>query len=125
MENTNSYLGKIDKKACYLNHGQYGYYLTHNKVNYKIPDWFPHDKMDIDVAERLIQYKKKISQEWLEKTAPKQSNDANLEDEQSSESSDVDSDYVKDRINKKFRNKDDSEEEEEKPIKKVSTKKAK
>ena len=97
MENTNSYLGKIDKKACYLNHGQYGYYLTHNKVNYKIPDWFPHDKMDIDVAERLIQYKKKISQEWLEKTAPKQSNDASLEDEQSS-----DSDDVKDRINKKF-----------------------
>ena len=66
MENKNSSLGKINKKHVYLNHGQYGYYLTHDKVNYKIPDWFPHEKMDVDIAERLIQYKKTTFQQWFE-----------------------------------------------------------
>ena len=32
MENKNIVLGKIDKKVCYLNNGQYGYYLSFNKV---------------------------------------------------------------------------------------------
>ena len=59
MDNKNSSLGKIDKKHVYINNGQYGYYLTYDKVNYKIPDWFPHDKMDVDIAERLIEFKKK------------------------------------------------------------------
>ena len=59
MENKNSSLGKIDKKHMYLNSGQYGYYLTLDKANHKIPDWFPHEKMDVDIAERLIQCKTK------------------------------------------------------------------
>ena len=65
MENKNLILGKIDKKVVYLNNGQYGYYLTFNKTNYKIPDWMPHDKMDIEIAERLIEFKQKMSQQYL------------------------------------------------------------
>lgn len=64
MENKNIILGKIDKKVCYLNNGQYGYYLSFNKVNYKVPEWMPHDKMDIDIAERLIEYKNKLAQQY-------------------------------------------------------------
>ena len=65
----------------YLNHGQYGYYLTHDKVNYKIPDWFPHEKMDVDIAERLIQFKKKTSQQWLEnQKQAKKEKESDLED---------------------------------------------
>ena len=62
-------LGKLNKKFMYLNHGKYGPFLTYEKVNYKIPEWFPHEKMDVDIAERLIEYKKKISEQWMEKTA--------------------------------------------------------
>ncbi len=65
MENKSVILGKIDKKVCFLNNGQYGYYLTLNKVNYKLPGWMPHDKMDIDIAKRLIEYKQEMSQQYL------------------------------------------------------------
>ena len=50
MENKNIILGKIDKKVCYLNNGQYGYYLSFNKINYKVPEWMLHNKMDIEIA---------------------------------------------------------------------------
>jgi DNA topoisomerase-1 len=68
MENKNIFLGKIQKNGCYVNNGKYGYFLTCEKKNYKIPDWFPHEKMDLEIAERLIEYKNKASKEWLEKT---------------------------------------------------------
>ncbi len=35
-ESKNKNLGKFQKKAIYLNHGKYGYFLNHNKINYKI-----------------------------------------------------------------------------------------
>ncbi len=36
-------------------HGKYGHYLT-----------FPMEKMDINVAENLIEYKIKMSEQWME-----------------------------------------------------------
>ena len=90
-------LGKLNKKFMYLNHGKYGPFLTYEKVNYKIPEWFPHEKMDVDIAERLIEYKKKISEQWLEKTAtPSQSK---VEDDVASEN-DTDSEDEKDKVRK-------------------------
>ena len=69
MDNNNSVvIGKINKKKCYLNNGKYGHYITYDTKNYKVPEWFPVDKMDIDVAERLIEYKKKMSELWLDDT---------------------------------------------------------
>ena len=59
MESENIVLGKINKKKCYLNEGKYGHYLTHDSKNYKVPEWFPVEKFDIDIAEQLIEYKKK------------------------------------------------------------------
>ena len=57
MEKKNIFLGKINKNGCYVNNGQYGYFLTCEKKNYKIPEWFPHESMTLEIAERLIEYK--------------------------------------------------------------------
>ena len=86
MDNNNSIVvGKINKKKCYLNNGKYGHYITYDTKNYKVPEWFPVDKMDIDVAERLIEYKKKMSELWLDDTkkpkASKKESDDDDEDD--------------------------------------------
>ena len=65
--NNNVFLGKIEKSGCYVNNGKYGYFLTCGKKNYKIPEWLNHDEVTIEMAKRLIAYKQKISEEWLEK----------------------------------------------------------
>ena len=44
MEKNNIFIGKINKDKCYVNDGKYGYFLTCNKKNYKIPEWFLHEK---------------------------------------------------------------------------------
>ena len=65
MESENIVLGKINKKKVYLNDGKYGHYLSYESKNYKVPEWFPVDKIDIDIAERLIEYNKKMSELFL------------------------------------------------------------
>ncbi len=60
MESENIVTGKINKKKVYLNNGKYGYDLSCDGKNYIVPEWFPVDKFDIDVAERLIEYKKNV-----------------------------------------------------------------
>ena len=68
MENNNNiFLGKIEKNGCYVNNGKYGYFLTCNKKNYKIPEWLEPEEITLDIAKRLIAYKQKNSEEWLEK----------------------------------------------------------
>ena len=69
MENNNNniFLGKIEKNGCYVNNGKYGYFLTCAKKNYKIPEQLEPDEITLDIAKRLIAYKQKISEEWLEK----------------------------------------------------------
>ena len=71
MESDNIVIGKINKKKCYLNNGKYGHYLNHDGKNHKVPDWFPVDKFDIDVAERLIEYKKKMSDMYCDDSSKK------------------------------------------------------
>ena len=66
-KNNNIFLGKIEKSGCYVNNGKYGYFLTCGKKNYKIPEWLNPDEVTKDMAKRLIAYKQKISEEWLEK----------------------------------------------------------
>ena len=68
MENKNNiFLGKIEKSGCYINNGKYGYFLTCGKKNYKIPEWLEPEEITLDMAKRLIEYKQKISEQWLEK----------------------------------------------------------
>ena len=68
MENNNNiFLGKIEKSGCYVNNGKYGYFLTCGKKNYKIPEYLLPEEVTLDMAKRLIAYKQKISEEWLEK----------------------------------------------------------
>jgi topoisomerase IA-like protein len=74
-KNNNIFLGKIEKSGCYVNNGKYGYFLTCGKKNYKIPDWLNPDEVTLDMAKRLIAYKQKISEEWLEKKNKENKND--------------------------------------------------
>ena len=85
MENKNLILGKINKKVCYLNNGQYGYYLSFDKKNFKVPDWFPHESMTLEIAERLIEYKNKMSKEWLDKSAKEESKDSTASEDSSTD----------------------------------------
>ena len=67
MENNNVFLGKIEKAGCYVNNGKYGYFLTCNKKNYKLPEFLLPEEVTLDMAKRIIAYKNKISEQWLEK----------------------------------------------------------
>ena len=81
-KNNNIFLGKLEKSGCYVNNGKYGYFLTCGKKNYKIPEWLNPDEVTIDMAKRLIAYKQKISDEWLEK---KNNESKNESDDETSE----------------------------------------
>ena len=82
MENNNIFLGKIEKSGCYVNNGKYGYFLTCQKKNYKIPEWLLPQEVNLEMAKRLIAYKEKISEEWLEKKN-KENKNAESDDETS------------------------------------------
>ena len=81
MEKKNIFLGKIHKNGCYVNDGKHGYFLTCDKKHYKIPEWFPHEAMTLDIAERLIEYKNKMSQVWLEKGNKNEKSELSVEEE--------------------------------------------
>jgi topoisomerase IA-like protein len=74
-KNNNIFLGKIEKSGCYVNNGKYGYFLTCGKKNYKIPEWLEPEEVTLGMAQRLIAYKQKISEEWLEKKNKENKND--------------------------------------------------
>ena len=80
-KNNNIFLGKIEKSGCYVNNGKYGYFLTCQKRNYKLPEWLNPDEVTLDMAKRLIEYKQKISEKWLEKST----NNSNESDNETSE----------------------------------------
>ena len=42
--------------------------LTCGKRNYKIPEWLEPDEITLVMAQRLIAYKQKISEQWLEQS---------------------------------------------------------
>ena len=85
MENNNNiFLGKIEKSGCYVNNGKYGYFITCGKKNYKLPEFLLPEEVNLDMTKRLIAYKQKISEQWLEK---KNSNRKDESDDESSESS--------------------------------------
>jgi topoisomerase IA-like protein len=66
MENKNIFLGKIEgKNGCYLNDGKYGYFLTCDKQNYKLPEYLLPDEVTLDMAKRIIEYKKKMSKQYF------------------------------------------------------------
>ena len=85
MENNNNvFLGKIERAGCYVNNGKYGYFLTCNKKNYKLPEFLLPEEVTLDMAKRLIAYKQKISQQWLENQKQKLEN-GDISDNESSE----------------------------------------
>ena len=59
MENKNIFLGKLQKQGCYINNGKYGYFLTCDKKNYKIPEWLKPEEITLSIAERYIAIKRK------------------------------------------------------------------
>ena len=101
MEKKNIYLGKIQKDGCYVNNGQYGYFLTCDKKNYKLPEFLKPEEVTLDMAERIIAYKKKISEVWLEKKQPKENIIAPSDGESESDGEPVKKEMVLTKINKK------------------------
>ena len=99
MEKKNIFLGKIQKEGCYINNGQYGYFLTCDKKNYKLPEFLKPEEVTLDMAERIIAYKKKISEVWLEKKQPKENIIAPSDSESDGEP--VKKEMVLTKINKK------------------------
>ena len=85
MESENIVIGKINKKKVYLNNGKYGHYLSCDGKNYKVPEWFPVDKFDIDIAERLIEYKKKMSEMYCDESSKKTTKSTKKEESDSDE----------------------------------------
>ena len=65
-KNKNIFLGKIEKEGCYINDGKYGYFLTCNKKNYRIPDWLLPQEITLEMAQRYIEYKDKMSDGFYE-----------------------------------------------------------
>ena len=86
MENNNIFIGKIEKAGCYVNNGKYGYFITCNKKNYKLPEFLLPEEVTLDMAKRIIAYKQKISEQWLEK---KNSNSKDESDDESSSESSI------------------------------------
>ena len=86
MENNNNiFLGKIEKAGCYVNNGKYGYFITCGKKNYKLPEFLLPEEVNLDMAKRIIAYKQKISEQWLEKKNSNSKDES--DDDESSESS--------------------------------------
>ena len=81
MEKKNIFLGKIQKNGCYVNDGKYGYFLTCDKKNYKIPEWLPHEKRDLEMAEKYIAYKEKMAKLYSEKGTKKYKSELSVEEE--------------------------------------------
>ena len=101
-KNNNIFLGKLEKSGCYVNNGKYGYFITtaHDKKNYKLPEWLNPDEVTLDMAKRLIAYKKKISEEWLEKQENTQNKDES-EDEDEDDGKPPKKEMILTKINKK------------------------
>ena len=69
MENKNSiFLGKIEKAGCYINDGKYGYFLTCNKKNYRLPEFLQENPewVHLEMAQAIINYKNKASEGFYE-----------------------------------------------------------
>jgi len=66
-KNNNIFIGKIEKSGCYVNNGKYGYFLTYQKKNYKLPEFLLPEEVSLDMAKRIIAYKQKNSEQRLEK----------------------------------------------------------
>ena len=67
MENKNKnsiFLGKIEKDGCYINDGKYGYFLTCNKKNYRLPEFLQENPewVHLEMAQAIINYKNKASE---------------------------------------------------------------
>ena len=59
--------------------------LSHaERKNFKLPEFLLPEEVNLDMAKRIIAYKQKISEQWLEK---KNSNSKDESDDKSSESS--------------------------------------
>jgi len=100
MENNNIFLGKIEKSGCYVNNGKYGYFLTCQKKNYKLPEFLLPEEVTIDMAQRIIAYKQKISEQWLEKNVKPQNKDES-EDEDEDDGEPPKKEMVLTKTNKK------------------------
>jgi hypothetical protein len=80
-KNNNIFLGKIEKMVV-MSIMENMVTFEHVRKTLYIPKWLKPEEVTLDMAQRLIAYKQKICEEWLEKT---NNNNNNESDDESSE----------------------------------------
>ena len=99
MENKNIFLGKIQKNKCFVNDGKYGYFLTCDKKNYKIPEWLPIEKVDLELATNYIKYKNDMELKYKKTEACHANHFIENEDEEQSDDEPLVKEMVLTKIN--------------------------
>jgi topoisomerase IA-like protein len=61
METLKPYIGSYMESPLFLNHGQFGYYIHHNKKLYSVPKCFQKPDFKLKDAIKIIEYREK----WL------------------------------------------------------------
>jgi topoisomerase IA-like protein len=61
METLKPYIGSYMDSPLFLNHGQFGYFLHHNKKLYSVPKCFQKPDFKLKDAIKIIEYREK----WL------------------------------------------------------------
>ena len=57
-------IGKHNNKHIFKNHGQYGIFYTHDKINYRIPPYVGEDKIDFELVKNYIVYKNEMNEKY-------------------------------------------------------------
>ena len=69
METLKPYIGSYMDTSVFLNHGKYGWYLNHNSRLYSVPQCFQKPNFGLQDAIKIIEYKKKMKEQQIDKTA--------------------------------------------------------
>jgi len=69
METLKPYIGSYMDTSVFLNSGKYGWYLNHNSRLYSVPQCFQKPNFGLQDAIKIIEYKKKMKEQQIDKTA--------------------------------------------------------
>ena len=69
METLKPYIGSYMDSSVFLNNGKYGWYLNHNSRLYSVPQCFQKPNFGLQDAIKIIEYKKKMKEQQIDKTA--------------------------------------------------------
>ena len=74
METLKPFIGSYMESPLFLNHGQFGYYIHHNKKLYSVPKCFQKPDFKLKDAIKIIEYREK----WLKENKKDDKKDDNI-----------------------------------------------